>query len=132
MLGLFIKLVPTLWPFIREIFAGDKRPRGGKQSSPVLKYFALFLIILALAGAVSYDVIKTLYTANQGYMLENAKLAQGARTDADRIKALEAENATVKEANVSLGRDLSAANAKLDFLQNEDHRREPRDRNRSK
>jgi len=122
MVSLLIKLVPTLWPFLKELFGGNGRPRGGKQKSPVFKYIAIFLIIIAIAGAVSYDVIKTLYTANQGYMLEHASLKQGARMDSERIKALEAENAEIKKANVALGRDLSAANAKLDFLQPEDQR----------
>lgn len=128
MVGLLFKLVPTLWPFLKEIFGGDKRPRGGKQSSPVIRYFALFFIILAVAGAVSYDVIKTLYTANQSYLLEHATLKQAAKGDTSRIEALEAENAELKSANVSLGRDLSAANAKLDFLQAERSKQELEDK----
>lgn len=120
MTGLLFKLIPTLWPFLKEVFGGgNKRTRGGHKSTPVFRYIAIFTIIYLVSGVVVFDVIKTLYTANQGYLVTTATLKQSEVESKGRIQALEAENNTLKMINIAHERDLSAANAKAAFAESE-------------
>lgn len=88
---LFLKLLPTIWPFLKELLLGSRRTRGGKPQSIAFRVFVLVAVFVAVFVGIGFDFVKTLYVSNDTLQTELRQLKNDERDYAARIKALNSE-----------------------------------------
>lgn len=116
MLGSAIKIIPTLWPFLLEIFGvKSKKTRGGTTRTPLYRVLLAATLLLGGLSFFSYDVTWRLYRENQELVIRVSENAGIVKESKARLEALEAELNALKKDHISSEREISAANAKLDF-----------------
>lgn len=115
-LAFLFKLIPTIKPFFKEFFLGDKVPSGGKVRNPLINPLigVIFLAFLGAAYGVDYWVKK--YDQVQALELSVDKLKQELELTEKRADAL---NEQAMEANKVYGElartrsELEGANHRL-------------------
>lgn len=115
-LAFLFKLIPTIKPFFKEFFLGDKVPSGGKVRNPLINVLlgVVLLGLIGLAYGVDYWVKK--YDQVQALELNVDKLKQELELTEKRAEAL---NDQATEANKVYGElartrsELEGANHRL-------------------
>lgn len=116
MLGALIRILPTLWPFLLEIIGfKSNKTRGGVTKSPARRAFMFSMLIYFIMAIAVYDITWRLYRENHHLVIQASEDAASAKHTNLKIVALEAELSELKRDHIVTERDLSAANAKLDF-----------------
>lgn len=112
-----LKIIPTILPFLKELFTSSKRNRGGGPPKKTTRVVVIAAILVLITIAITYDVTVSVYHENRNLKVKIEQFDNTYRDMERTINKLEREIEKHENRDLIQEREISELRGRLSYYQ---------------
>lgn len=125
MLMAIIKIIPTIFPFLKELFTSSKRNRGGGPPKKTARVVVGCIIIVVVTLAVTYDFTVSVYRENHDLKVTIEQFDTKTKSMERTISSLERTIEKHENRDLIQEREISELLGRLSYYHEAEARKAP-------